>query len=107
MYLVLVICSSIDPVFCTENISLGKVKKFQTRVSWFDLYIQYYFGSAVAMARGRRKQIIQSHEEYLSEEHIGQESHGQNTEASELHSSARGDQIDGDGDIEVNFHGTY
>ncbi|KAG2629268.1 hypothetical protein PVAP13_3KG434802 [Panicum virgatum] len=104
MYLVLVICSSIDPVFCTENISLVKVKKFQTRVSWFDLYILYYFGSAVAMARGRRKQIIQSHEEYLSEEHIGQESHGQNTEASELHSSARGDQIDGDGDIEVNFH---
>ena len=107
MYLVLVICSSIDPVFCTENINLGKVKKFQTRESWFDLYILYYFGFAVAMARGRRKQIIQSHEEYLSEEHIGQESHGQNAEASELHSSARGDQIDGDGDIEVNFHGTY
>ncbi|CAA0839632.1 Unknown protein [Striga hermonthica] len=39
-----------------------------------------------------------------SEEHIGQESHGQTIEASELHSSARGDQIDGDGDIEVNFH---
>ncbi|XP_066347517.1 uncharacterized protein [Miscanthus floridulus] len=56
------------------------------------------------MARGRRKQIIQSHDEYMSEEHIGQESHGQNTEASELHSSARGDQIDSDGDIEVNLH---
>ncbi|CAA0839637.1 Unknown protein [Striga hermonthica] len=60
--------------------------------------------ASVAVARGRRKQIIQSHDEYLSEEHIGQESHGQTTEASELHSSARGDQIDGDGDIEVNFH---
>ncbi|CAD6264327.1 unnamed protein product [Miscanthus lutarioriparius] len=40
----------------------------------------------------------------MSEEHIGQESHGQNTEVSELHSSARGDQIDSDGDIEVNLH---
>jgi hypothetical protein len=59
------------------------------------------------MARGKRKQIIQSHDEYLSEEHIAQESHGQNNEASELHSSARGDQIDSDGDTEVNFHGTY
>ncbi|CAA0832892.1 Unknown protein [Striga hermonthica] len=58
----------------------------------------------VPVARGRRKQIIQSHDEYLPEEHIGQESHGQTREASELHSSAIGDQIDGDGDIEVNFH---
>jgi hypothetical protein len=40
------------------------------------------------MARGRRKQIIQSHFEYLSGEHTGEESHGQNAEASELHSSA-------------------
>jgi hypothetical protein len=57
--------------------------------------------------KGRRKRIIQSHDEYLSEEHIAQERHGQNTEASELHSSARGDQIDSDGEIEVNLHGTY
>lgn len=52
-----------------------------------------------------QKKAHESHDEYMSEEHIGQESHGKNKVPSELHPSAIGDQVDSDGDIEVNFHG--
>lgn len=53
---------------------------------------------AANMTRNKRKCTVHSHDEYMSEEHTGQERHGQNVAASE-------DQIDSDGDIEVNVQG--
>lgn len=55
------------------------------------------------MAKRRRKRTVESLDEYMSEEHIGQESNGQSVAGPEDQPTARGDPIDSDGDIEVNI----
>ncbi|KAL6639511.1 hypothetical protein ACP70R_023241 [Stipagrostis hirtigluma subsp. patula] len=55
------------------------------------------------MARGRRKCIIQSRDEYLSDEHVGQESSTrQNAVSSELPPTGGEDLVESDDDVELN-----
>lgn len=61
------------------------------------------------MARGRRKHIIQSQDEYLVENHVEQErSLPQDVGSSELHPPT-GDslQVESDDDVDVNVQGDY
>jgi hypothetical protein len=51
--------------------------------------ISFYFGMPADMARGMRKCIIQSQEEYLVEEPIGETSHRPRDAAYDHHPSTR------------------
>jgi hypothetical protein len=53
------------------------------------------------MARGRRRNIIQSHEEYLSEELVGQKSYQQTYASSNLDPSTDEDKLDRENNNEI------
>ncbi|XP_035821270.1 uncharacterized protein [Zea mays] len=64
--------------------------------------ISFYFGMPADMARGMRKCIIQSQEEYLVEEPIGETSHRPRDAAYDHHPSARERQKESDNGNEFN-----
>jgi hypothetical protein len=57
------------------------------------------------MTRVRKKRMVQSFDEYMSEEHTGQEKHGENVAPPKDQPNAGGNHIDSDGDIEINVQG--
>jgi hypothetical protein len=59
------------------------------------------------MTRGRRRNIIQSHEEYLSKELVGQKSYQQTYASSNLDPSTDEDQLDRENNNEIIASGIY
>jgi hypothetical protein len=59
------------------------------------------------MARGRRRNIIQSHEENLPEELVGQKSYQQTNASSNLDPSTDEDQLDRENNNKIIASGIY
>ena len=63
------------------------------------------------MPRGRRTRVVQCHDEYMSEEHIGQEiypqEHAATPELQPVSSNVKEGRTDNDDDGDVNIQGNY